>query len=431
MTTLGRREFLAGAGAVAIAGVSHANTAGASPRRSAGTSVPAMAGIFPASVRADFPSVAGQTYLNSAALHPIGTFAARGIERALNYRLLGPGEGRADFGADKQAALKKKFGDLINATPNEIAFTASTSDGENIVVMGLDLVPKPGSSTALKPSNIVIDELHFTTSLYMYKELEKKGIELRIVKHKNWGIDPKDMDRAIDRNTRLVSLALVSNVNGFMHDCKAVSDIAHRRGAYVFADIIQAVGAMPVDVKALGIDFASTGTYKWLMGERGIGFLYVRDDLQGTVLPTTRFGHRQVANFNRADLTWEPLPGAVMYESGGIPVLLAACVNEGIDYVNTLGLANIRAHARELTARLQKELPPLGYKPLTPDGTETPIVAFEVKDVAATQKAMQAGKLVGTIIGNEKRLRLAVSVFNTHEDIDRAVAVLGGKAGSL
>ena len=45
---------------------------------------------------------------------------------------------------------------------------------------------------------------------------------------------------------------------------------------------------------ALGIDFASSSTYKWLMGERGIGFLYVREDLQGTVLPTTRYGHRQV-----------------------------------------------------------------------------------------------------------------------------------------
>ena len=216
-----------------------------------------------------------------------------------------------DFGADKQQDLKKRYGQLIGAAANEIAFTASTSDGENIVVMGMDL-PRRGG-------NIVIDELHFTTSLYMYKELEKKGVELRIVKHRDWAIDVNDMDRAIDRNTRLVSLALVSNVNGFMHDCKAVSALAHARGAYVFADIIQAVGAVPVDMRALGIDFASAGTYKWLMGERGFGFLYVREDLQGTVLPTTRYGHRQVTNFNRATLTWEPLPGAAKYETGGIP----------------------------------------------------------------------------------------------------------------
>jgi selenocysteine lyase/cysteine desulfurase len=412
MTVLGRREFLAGAGALALSGRS-LFAAAQSARPGA---------IFPASVRADFPSVALETYMNSAAMHPLGTFAARAIEQGLAYRLHGAGGGRADFGAERQQDLKKRYGQLIGATPAEIAYTANTSDGENIVVMGMDLAKRGG--------NIVIDELHFTTSLYMYKELEKKGVQLRIVKHRNWAIDVNDMDRAIDKNTRLVSLALVSNVNGFIHDAKAVSALAHARGAYVFADIIQAVGAVPVDVKALGIDFASAGTYKWLMGERGLGFLYVREDLQGTVLPTTRYGHRQVSNFNRAELTWEPLPGAAKYETGGIGVLLAACVSAGIDYVQALGLDKIRAHARQLTDRLQKELPPLGYKPLTPSGNETPILAFELKDTAATAKALQTGKVTATVIGNENRLRLSVSVFNTHEDIDRVVEVLGGRRTS-
>ena len=411
--TIGRREFLASAGALAV-----------SARSAFAFAQPARAGaIFPASVRADFPSVALETYMNSAAMHPLGVFASRAVEQGLAFRLHGSGPGRTDFGADRQQDLKKRYGRLINASANEIAYTANTSDGENIVVMGLDL-PKRGG-------NIVIDELQFTTSLYMYKELEKKGVELRIVKHRNWAIDIKDMDKAIDKNTRLVSMALVSNVNGFMHDAKAVSDLAHARGAYLYADIIQAVGAVPVDVKALGIDFASAGTYKWLMGERGLGFLYVREDLQGTALPTTRYGHRQVANFNRAELTWEPLPGAAKYETGGIGVLLAACVSEGIDYVNTLGIAKIRAHARQLTDRLQKELPPLGYKPLTPRGTETPIVAFDLTDAAATAKALHDGKIAGTIIANEHRLRLSVSVFNTHDDIDRVVEVLGGRRSSL
>ena len=302
--SLGRREFIAGAGAFAALGRSTRSLFAEQGMR--------PAGVFPASVRADFPIVANETYLNSAAMHPLGTFAAGAIQRGLEFRLHGPGEGREDFGAAKQEDLKKRYGQLINAASSEIAFTANTSDGENIVVMGLDLARKGG--------NIVIDELHFTTSLYMYKELEKKGVELRVVKHRNWAIDVNDMDKAIDRNTRLVSLALVSNVNGYMHDAKAVSALAHARGAHVFADIIQAVGAVPVDVKALGIDFASAGTYKWIMGERGLGFLYVREDLQGTVLPTTRYGHRQVANFNRAQLTWEPLPGGARYETGGIPV---------------------------------------------------------------------------------------------------------------
>jgi selenocysteine lyase/cysteine desulfurase len=410
--TLGRRDFLAGAGTLALSARSILAAAQAAK----------PGAIFPPSVRADFPSVATETYMNSAAMHPLGSFAARGIEQVMNYRLHGPGAGRSDFGAEKQQDLKKRYAQLIGATVNEIAYTASTSDGENIVVMGMDL-PRRGG-------NVVIDELHFTTSLYMYKEIEKKGVELRIVKHRNWAIDVNDMDKAIDRNTRLVSLALVSNVNGFMHDAKAIAALAHASGAYLFADIIQAVGAVPVDVRALGIDFASAGTYKWLMGERGLGFLYVREDLQGTVLPTTRYGHRQVTNFNRAELTWEPLPGAAKYETGGIGVLLASCVSEGIDYGHQLGLDKIRAHARQLTDRLQNELPRLGYKPLTPRDTQTPIVAFELKDAAAASKLLHDAKVNATVIANENRLRLSVSVFNTHEDIDRVIEALGGRRSS-
>jgi selenocysteine lyase/cysteine desulfurase len=407
--SLGRREFLIGTGALATA-----------MRPTLAALQPAKPGaVFPATIRADFPGAAVETYLNAAAIHPLGAFAVQAIEQTMAYRIRGAGPGRTDFGVEKQNHLKASFATLIGARPTEVAFVSSTSDGENIVVLGLDLPARKG--------NVVLDELHFTSSLYLFKELEKKGVELRIIKHRNWAIDVKDMERAIDKNTRLVSLAMVSNVNGFMHDVKAVSDIAHARGAYVFADIIQAVGAVPVDVRALGIDFASTGTYKWLMGERGFGFLYVRKEHQGTVLPTTRYGHRQVGNFNRAQLTWEPLPGAAMYEGGNIPVLLAAAVSAGIEYVNALGIDRIRTHATQLTDRLQKELPALGYEPLTPPGTPTPIVAFAVKDPGATAKALQASRVAATIIANESRLRLSVSVFNNHDDIDRVVAALSGK----
>jgi selenocysteine lyase/cysteine desulfurase len=407
--SLGRREFLIGTGALATA-----------MRPTLAALQPAKPGaVFPATIRADFPGAAVETYLNAAAIHPLGAFAVQAIEQTMAYRIRGAGPGRTDFGVEKQNHLKASFATLIGARPTEVAFVSSTSDGENIVVLGLDLPARKG--------NVVLDELHFTSSLYLFKELEKKGVELRIIKHRNWAIDVKDMERAIDKNTRLVSLAMVSNVNGFMHDVKAVSDIAHARGAYVFADIIQAVGAVPVDVRTMGIDFASTGTYKWLMGERGFGFLYVREELQGSVLPTTRYGHRQVSNFNRAALTWELLPGAAMYESGNIPVLLAAAVSSGIGYVTMLGLDKIRAHAKVLTDRLQSELPPLGYKSLTPPGTATPIVAFELKDPGATAKALQASRIAATIIANESRLRLSVSVFNNHEDVDRVVGALAGK----
>jgi selenocysteine lyase/cysteine desulfurase len=175
----------------------------------------------------------------------------------------------------------------------------------------------------------------------------------------------------------------------------------------------------------MAIDFGSAATYKWLMGERGFGFLYVREDLQGTVVPTTRYGHRQLAKFDRVGITWEPLPGAAKYETGTIPNALAACAYRSLQYIDEIGgVAAIRAHARPLIARLQKELPAKGYRPVTPAANETPIVAFEVRDVEAVQKKLRAANIAATIIADEKRLRLSVSVFNNDEDVDRVIAAL-------
>jgi selenocysteine lyase/cysteine desulfurase len=395
---MNRREFLLTTAAVATA-----------PRLRA-----ADGGL---NVRNDFPIASRTTYVNSAAIHPLSVPASKTFERYVDFRLQGGGEGRRDFDNAQQEALKQRYAQFINAKPTEIAFVQNTSDGENIVVMGMDLAKKGG--------NVVLDELHFETSLYMYKSLEAKGLELRLVKHRNWAIDLKDMERAIDRNTRLVSMALVSNVNGYLHDARAIADIAHAHGAYLYADLVQAVGAVPVDVRAMGVDFGTAATYKWLMGERGFGFLYVREDLQGTVVPTTRYGHRQITNFDRVGVTWEPLPGAAKYETGTFPNVLAAVAAESLGYIERLGLTNIRAHARRLTDRLQKELPPLGYASVTPKGTETPIVAFEIKDVAATQRKLRDANVTATIIENEKRLRLSVSVFNNDQDIDRVIHALG------
>jgi selenocysteine lyase/cysteine desulfurase len=338
------------------------------------------------------------------------------IDRHLNFEVYGEGEGRAYFSRQDQATLKTEYGALINADAEEIAFVQSTSDGENIVVAGLDL-PRRGG-------NVVIDDLHFTSSLFMYKMLEAQGLELRVVKHRDGAVPLEAMDAAIDDNTRLVSMALVSNINGYMHDVAKVSELAHARGAHVYADIIQAVGAVPLDMKAMGIDSAAASTYKWLMAERGFGLLYVRRDLQDTDVPTTRYGHRQVIGFDRNEMTWERRPGASRYETGNISEPLAACTLAGVRYVQALGVDNIVTHAQRLIGRLRTELPALGYASLTPSTIATPIIAFHVPDPDDLIRRVREANIVVTISSSEQRMRVSVSVFNTDDDIDRLVGAL-------
>lgn len=383
--------------------------------------------------RKDFPRAMNETYFNSAAQHPLGNHVVAGMQRYMDFLHKGPGEGRKDFWEEGYSQVKPMFARLINAKPSEIVFTGSTTIGENTILNGLDL----------RGGNVVTNDLHYLASLSNYLTRQKvQGLDVRIVKHRDWAIDLKDMERAVDNKTKLIAISLVSSVNGYVENVKALSDLAHSHNAYLFADIIQGCGATPIDVKAMGIDFASTAMYKWLQGEHGYGFLYIREDLAGNVLKPTSFtGH---PDYNYAPWTASPKPGAGMminhppsgvaaFDCGTPSVITFAAQYEALRYIEKLGVANIRAHADRLIARLQKELPPLGYTPITPKGTASSIVTFLCKDAEAVRRKIRASKAKILLTGSNSaltvgrfgnHLRFSVSVFNNDQDINTMLEVL-------
>jgi selenocysteine lyase/cysteine desulfurase len=395
-------------------------------------------GVTPnwAAVRNDFPWLQRKLWLTAADYHPISIHSFRAMEAYIRSRAYGPEDGPQGQRAGDTRETKELFAKLINAKPDEIAFVQSTTDAENIVVAGMDLARKKG--------NVVIDSLHYQATKFLYHMLEREtGLQLRVVHHRNGSgylrVDPKDMEKAIDHNTKLVSVALVSNINGYLHDIKSTSEIAHAHGAYVYGDIIQGAGSTPIDVRAMGIDFAGCGAYKWLMGDFGFGYLYVRGDLQDQVVKRSRYGVRQFSSPNQAqaDSKFDLRPGAARYESGSLSNGGALCSGAALKYIHSLGIENIRAHARSLTDRLQKELPVMGYPALTPPGNPTPIVSFQLPEYEKTAAKLQ--KAFGTTVVALRRweftsasgeisilkgMRISPSVYNNQEDIDRLLNAL-------
>src|SRR5437588_4075103 len=128
-------------------------------------------------VRKNFPRAVKETYFNAAAQHPLGLHAVRGMQRYMDFMCNGWTGGLHDFWEEGFTQVKTMYARLINAKPAEIAFTGSTTIGENTLVNGMDL----------RGGNVVTNDLHYSTSISDYLTRQKlQGVEARIIKHRDW-----------------------------------------------------------------------------------------------------------------------------------------------------------------------------------------------------------------------------------------------------
>lgn len=363
-------------------------------------------------------------YMNSASQHPLSRGARKAIDRYLDYKTF---SSDSDFSnAGVRDRITKNYAQLINADQDEICFVQSTTVGENLVLKALDI--------PYKPARVVTDELHFIGSLPTYSELAKHGMDVVTIRASGDGsIDLGKFEKEINEDTRLVSVSLVSTINGYQHDLKRLCEIAHAKGAYVYADVIHAVGSVPIDVRETGVDFASASAYKWLMAEMGLGFLYVRKDRLAEI-KRPWFGHGQLArmqpqgfpNPNAGDTVtdYEHLDTALGHFAMGTQAnIIASELDYSLDYLLQVGVERIQAYRQPLMDRLQDELPKLGYASITPRGTRTALVSFRHDGNVDAMRARMAKHKI-TISVSTHHFRVSPSVFNDMADVERLIRAL-------
>lgn len=381
--------------------------------------------------KGDFAIEEGATYLNAAYTHPIPRVSVEAARRAAELRGTMRGPASAASGPPK-ATPKALFAQLINAKPTEIAHVSSTSAGENLVVRALELEHR-------RDGNVVTDGLHFEGALMNLDVLRKRGLDVRVVKPTaDARIDFRDLERAVDNKTRLIEISAAAMYNGFQHDLKAVADLAHAHGAMVYVDIVHAAGAEPLDVKASGIDFAACSSFKWLMGDFGLGFLYAREEVWDKVTrPVVSYYQASTAEPNYPPHlppgAYEPVTyefsrsAAGLFEMGsltGSAEVGVALLASSLAYVQALGVANIQKHRLPLIAKLQQEMPRLGFTGVTPAGATGGNVTFARQGLLDSDvpRRLAAAKINVRVASNW--MRISPSVYNDMGDIERLLEVL-------
>ena len=202
-------------------------------------------------------------------------------------------------------------------------------------------------------NKIVTDGLNFPSNDYIYHGLERQGARVcRVASPDGMTLPLELMLAAIDEQTQLVSVSHVAFRSSFVQDLAAITKRAHDVGALVIADLYQSAGVLPLDVRALGVDFATGGSVKWLCGGPGAGYLYVRAGLAQQLEPaaTGWMAHRHPFEFEPGPIDYAPDAFRFLNGTPNVPALYSA--RSGYEIVNEIGVEAIRAKSIRQTQRL-------------------------------------------------------------------------------
>jgi len=273
---------------------------------------------------------------------------------------------------------------------------------------------------------IVLSDLEFPTNIYMFEGWRRYGAETVMVRSDDGIRVPLDrLLDAIDDETALVPLSLVLFKSGCVQDARAVVKKAQKVGARVVLDVYQAAGTLPLELEALGVDYAVGGSVKWLCGGPGAGYLYVRPDLAKTVEPVLVgwAAHAEPFAFEAAPIRYADAPERFQSGTPNVPALYSA--RAGYRIVAEIGVEAIREKSLRLTRRIMDHALARGYTLNTPIGDEERggSVVVDVpgaKDVA--DELMRQDVVIDYRPG--AGIRMAPHFYNTDAEIDHALAAL-------
>jgi selenocysteine lyase/cysteine desulfurase len=369
---------------------------------------------LPDRIRHRFPILQRLVYVNSCSQGALSD----AVRRAYELYLADWDEHGApwDYWVERTEAARVAFARLVNADADEIAVTTSLSAGVSALATGLRYARR---------SKVVVTDLEFPTVGQIWHAQAARGARVEHVAPGEDGtVRLESFERAIDDDTALVSITHVSYRTGAMTGVEGVVRLARERGALVLLDAYQTAGSMPLDVKALDVDFMATGVLKYLLGSAGLAFFYCRRELFERAWPTATgwFADRDVFEMDVHD--YSPSPTARRFQSGTPPIPAIYAGIAGIELMQEIGIAETRAHVVQLNERLIGGVEELGGKVVTPREPERRGALICIRSHDAEELVAALGRDGIVASSRDGNLRVSAHGYNSDRDIDAVVEAL-------
>jgi L-cysteine/cystine lyase len=356
-----------------------------------------------ATFRGQFPVLDRLSYLNAGTEGPIPRGAAEAAHLRIDVETDGGRCGRPYF--DELMELRDRaraaYAAVLGCTPSEVALTGSTTDGVNTVIGGLDL--RPGEEI------LTSDQEHPGLLAPLARARRRHGVKVRVVPF-------AELAGEVSRGTRLIACSHVSWVGGEVVDVPALV----ATGVPVLLDAAQALGAVPVDVNALGCDFYAASGQKWLCGPEGSGCLYVRPErLDELLVPWPGYGSLADAH-DALESDWAD--GVARLDHGFPAGLRSAWALASLGVFESAGWDWVHARAASLAAWLADALASRGLD-VRPRGRST-LVSWAAADADEEVKRLAGEGVVVRSIPAFGLVRASVGAWSSEEELSRLVELV-------
>jgi L-cysteine/cystine lyase len=359
----------------------------------------------PAAFRAQFPVFERLIYLNAGTEGPVPRQAANAVRERIELEVSQGRCGRPYFDGLMGLAtqMREAYAGVLGCDSSEVALTGSTTDGVNTVIAGLRL----GEGDEVLTS----EEEHPGLLAPLGRALVRFGISVRTVPF-------AELPGEVGPATKLVACSHVSWVSGRVMDTDALADT----GVPFLLDAAQAIGAVPVDVKALGCDYYAASGQKWLCGPEGSGCLYVRPErLDELVVPWPGYG--SLADPHEP-LGFEPAEGVRRLDHGFPSGLRSAYALASLGVFAEAGWDWVHERAASLAASLAERLAEHGLE-VGPRGRST-LVSWKTDNADDEVARLAAAGIVVRSIPAFDLVRASVGAWSSEEDLERLVALVSG-----
>ena len=381
-------------------------------------------------IRSLFPGAEAQIYFDVGVRGLLSTPVREAVDRYLEARMMGTGDKAELIGFAEGA--RESFAALINADCSEVALTKNVSEGLNLFAASLPW--EAGDNV------IVCPELEHPNNVFLWYNLERlHGIEVRTLEPDGGRVPTDRMVSAMDARTRLITVPHITFAPGFITDLEPLRRSVREHSALLLVDAAQSVGAIDIDVRALGIDALAVATQKCLLGVYGFGFLWVRRSLADTLKPghVARYGidlgeGAHETAIGSGELRFQP--GALRFDLGNFNYLGAAAAQASIELLRSIRMKRVETHLRSLAARLATGLLELGLP--VPGGAPGEHLAHVVSVGESgggrhyTADDPKMNELYDQLTRNGVRLsirrgvlRMSLGIYNDEADVDRVVAL--------